>query len=201
MYSEITASSLLRVDLGGDVLYNPWTSYSISKAGYIIHNALRSARKDLECAIHTHTIDGVAVSTMKRGLLPFTQTAMRFRQVPYHHHEAVALSKGERGRLIADMADADVMVLRNHGLLAAGPTVQEAFNNIYRLQRACAIQLKAMAANTELIVPSEPIIASTNDQLSVQSCADHPGERKAYGITEWAALIRMLDRKDDSYKQ
>ena len=120
MYSELTASSLLKVDIDGNVLFNPWDSYTISKAGYVIHSAIHAARPDAHCIIHTHTPDGVAVSTLKCGLLPITQTAMRFREVAYHDYEGVALSMDERTRLVSDLGNADVMILRNHGLLAIG---------------------------------------------------------------------------------
>jgi len=200
LYSEITASSLLKVDIDGKVLFNPWEEYSISQAGYVIHSAIHGARPDAHCIIHTHTLDGVAVSTLKCGLLPITQTAMRFREVAYHDYEGVALSMDERARLVDDLGSADVMILRNHGLLAVGMNVQEAFNNIYRLERACVMQIKAMSCNTELIVPAEQIVSLTNEQLSVQTCAVGAHNRTPYGVMEWPALIRMLEKKDASYR-
>ncbi len=200
MYEEITASSLLKVDIEGNILYNPSTEYSINKAGYVIHSAIHAARPEIGCVIHTHTPDGMAVSALACGLLPITQTAMRFGRVAYHDYEGVAVDEDERERLVKDLGDADVMILRNHGLLAVGRTVQEAFNNIYRIERACRTQIKAMCCNSPLIVPDEKVIRKTNDQLRLQPSADAPGKQKPYGVLEWPAMLRMLDRRDASFR-
>ncbi|KRB70666.1 class II aldolase/adducin family protein [Noviherbaspirillum sp. Root189] len=200
MYSEITASSLLKVDIDGRILYNPWSEYSINKAGYVIHSALHAANERIACVVHTHTPDGMAVSALKCGLLPITQTAMRFGEVAYHDYEGVAVEEDERERLVQHMGNSEVMILRNHGLLAVGETVQQAFNNIYRLERACRTQVKAMSCGAELVIPPQEVITKTNNQLRLQPSADKPGSQKPYGILEWPALLRMLDRKDPSYK-
>jgi len=201
MYSEITASSLLKVDIDGKVLYNPWSDYSINKAGYVIHSAIHAARHDVRCIVHTHTPNGMAVSALKCGLLPITQTAMRFGKVAYHDYEGVAVDEDERERLVADLGDCEVMILRNHGLLAVGATVQQAFNNIYRLERSCRAQILAMSCNTPLETPDPGVVARTNEQLRLQPSADAPGTQKPYGILEWPAMLRMLDKKDPSYKE
>ncbi|AKQ55434.1 class II aldolase/adducin family protein [Bordetella hinzii] len=200
MYEEITASSLLKVDIEGNILYNPWQEYSINKAGYVIHSAIHAARPEIGCVIHTHTPDGMAISALECGLLPITQTAMRFGKVAYHDYEGVAVDEDERERLVRDLGDAEVMILKNHGLLAVGRTVQEAFNNIYRLERACRTQVKAMSCNSRIIIPEAQVIRKTNDQLRLQPSADTPDTRKPYGILEWPAMLRMLDRRDDSYR-
>lgn len=200
MYAEITASSLLKVDIDGRILYNPWDDYSINKAGYVIHSALHAANPDIDCVIHTHTPDGMAISALKCGLLPITQTAMRFGKVAYHDYEGVAVDEDERERLVQDMGDAEVMILRNHGLLAIGQTVQQAFNNIYRIERACRTQIKAMSCNSPMITLDDSVIRKTNQQLALQPSADGPGTRKPYGILEWPAMLRMLDRKDPSFR-
>lgn len=200
MYADITASSLLKVDLDGNILYNPWQEYSINKAGYVIHSAIHGALHDIDCVIHTHTPDGMAVSALQCGLLPITQTAMRFGRVAYHDYEGVAVEEEERERLVRDLGDAEVMILRNHGLLAVGQTVQQAFNNIYRIERACLTQIKAMSCNSPLVVPDQSVIEKTNSQLRLQPSADAPGKQKPYGILEWPALLHMLDKKDPSYR-
>ncbi len=200
MYSEITASSLLKVDLDGEILYNPCPDYSINLAGYIIHSAVHSARHDVACVIHTHTPDGIAVSALECGLLPVSQLAMRFiGNVAYHDYEGVSVNEDERSRLVANMGNADVMFLRNHGLLAVGSSIQEAFNNIYRLERACITQIKAMSCRTPLSLPPEETVSLAYRQLKVQPSTDPKIKKEPFGILEWPALLRMLDAHDSSY--
>lgn len=200
MYEEIRASSLIEVDLDGRVHHNPDPRYSINLAGYVIHSAIHAARPDLHCIVHTHTPAGMAVSALDCGLLPVCQTAMRFKQVAYHDYEGVALDAGERDRLVSDLGDCEAMILRNHGLLAGGRTVAEAFANIYRLERACQTQLLAMACNSELRLPGKEVLARAASQLSANNAVTGPSGPRAYGALEWEALLRMLDRRDPSYK-
>ena len=129
-----------------------------------------------------------------------TQTAMRWARVAYHDYEGVVVDKDEQKRLVANLGDCDVMIMRNHGLLAVGTTIGQAFNNIYRLERACQTQLLALACNAELNMPSQEVIARSNAQLMVQPTPDASGQRRPHGSTEWPALKRMLDRRDPSYK-
>jgi ribulose-5-phosphate 4-epimerase/fuculose-1-phosphate aldolase len=199
MYEEITASSLIKVDLDGNIISNT-TDYGINLAGYVIHSAIHGARHDVACVLHTHTNAGMAVSSLKCGLLPLTQTAMRWGKVAYHDFEGVAVEVGERERLVADLGDCEVMILRNHGLLSVGRSIGQAFNNIYRLERACETQLLAMACNAELNMPPDAVIARSNAQLTVQPSPDAKGTRRPHGSLEWPALKRMLDRRDPSYK-
>jgi ribulose-5-phosphate 4-epimerase/fuculose-1-phosphate aldolase len=197
MYDEICASSLIKVDLAGEVLWQPefpaGLGYKFNLAGYVIHGAIHEARPDLQCVIHTHSLAGMAVSSLKRGLLPMTQTAMRFAKVAYHDYEGVVLEMDERARLLANLGDCEVMFLRNHGLLAVGKTVAEAFNNIYRIERACRAQIMAMSCNTELVIPPPEVIERTNHVY-------RPEVRRRYGLLEWPAMLRQLDRRDPSYK-
>jgi ribulose-5-phosphate 4-epimerase/fuculose-1-phosphate aldolase len=158
-----------------------------------VHSAIHAARHEVDCVIHTHTPMGMAVAAMKCGLLPLTQTAMRFSKVAYHDYEGVAVELDERERLVRDLGDADVMVLRNHGLLAVGPSIPEAFSNIYRIELACKAQVAAMSCNTELIIPPPEVIALTNHLYK-------PTTRRPWGILEWPALLRILDRRDGSYR-
>lgn len=199
-YSEITASSLIKVDVDGNVLYNPHESYGVNKAGFVIHSAIHKARHDLACVIHTHTLDGMAVSAMKCGLLPLTQTSMRFRKVAYHDYQGVVVDEEEQESLVNDLGDAEIMILRNHGLLAAGRSIAEAFNNIYRLERACAVQLRILSSGAEINMPHPSVIERTGQQLKLQPSADSPGMQKPYGVLEWPALKRLLDKRCPDYK-
>ena len=134
LYREITASSLVKIDFEGNIVWKPDTAYGINRSGFVIHGAIHSARPDVQCVIHTHTRAGMAVSAMKCGLLPLTQTAMRFHnRVSYHDYEGPAIDLDERQRLVRDLGTNDVMMLRNHGILACGRSVAEAFNILYWL--------------------------------------------------------------------
>lgn len=200
MYEEITASSLIKIDLDGQIIANSNPDYSINLPGYVIHSAIHGACPDVVCIVHTHTDAGMAVSTLKSGLLPLTQTAMRWGKIAYHDFEGVVVDLSERGRLVANLGDSEVMILRNHGLLATGKSIAQAFSNIYRLERACRTQLLAMACNSELNIPPQDIIARSNQQLAVSPTRDAKGNVRAQGAIEWPALKRMLDRRDPSYK-
>jgi ribulose-5-phosphate 4-epimerase/fuculose-1-phosphate aldolase len=200
MYEEITASSLIKVDLGGKIIANANPDYGINLAGYVIHSAIHAARPDVACVLHTHTNAGMAVSALKCGLLPLTQTALRWGKVAYHDFEGVAVEIDERERLVEDLGDCEVMILRNHGLLSVGTSIGQAFNNIYRLERACQTQLLALACNSEIGMPSPEVIAKSNAQLTVQPSPDARGRNRPHGSLEWPALKRMLDRRDPSYK-
>jgi ribulose-5-phosphate 4-epimerase/fuculose-1-phosphate aldolase len=193
MYEEINASCLIKINLDGDVLFNPNPTYGINQAGYVIHSAIHGARKDVDCVIHTHTRAGTAVSALECGLLPVAQGNMRFGKVAYHDYEGVAVDVDERERLVADLGTSDVMILRNHGLLTCGPSVAEAFNTMYWLENACKVQLDALACNAALIVPPQKVIEKTANQFE-------PHVRRPYGIMEWPAMLRLLDRRDTSYR-
>jgi ribulose-5-phosphate 4-epimerase/fuculose-1-phosphate aldolase len=192
MYDEITASSLNRIDLDGNVLDNPG-EYGINAAGYVIHSAVHGARHDVQCVIHTHTRAGMAVSALQCGLLPLTQTAMRFAKIPYHDYESVAIDLDERARLVADLGQSEAMILRNHGLLAAGPSIAQAFNTLYWLEMACKAQVDALAANRELCVPPPEVVEKTWHLYQ-------PTTRRPFGELEWPAMLRLMDRKDPGYR-
>src|SRR4051812_5063951 len=197
MYDEICASSLIKVDLKGEVLWQPeWPKgldYTFNLAGFIIHGAVHEAKPDLHCVIHTHSLAGMAVASLKKGLLPMTQTGMRFARVAYHDFEGVVLEMDERERLLANLGDCEVMLLRNHGVLAVGRSVAEAFNNLYRLERACRAQLLAQACNDEILLPSQKTFEKTSRMYQ-------PGVRRTMGVLEWPAMRRLADRLDPSYK-
>ncbi|WP_233837477.1 class II aldolase/adducin family protein [Paraburkholderia sp. ZP32-5] len=194
LYPEITASNLMKIDLDGNVLAKPELEYGFNRPGFVIHGAIHRGRPDAKCVIHTHSRAGMALSALKCGLLPLTQTATRFARVAYHDFEGISIDLAEQQSLVDDLGDAEVMVLRNHGLLAVGPSIPEAFNSMYRLELACKTQIDAMACNTELVIPSPEIVAKANAQWQ-------PNVTRRYGELEWPAMLRMLDRLDTSYRE
>ncbi len=192
LYDQMTASCFIKVNLAGDILFNP-TDYTINKAGYVIHSCIHEARHDVDCIIHSHSIAGMAVSAMKCGLLPLAQTSMRFARIAYHDYEGVVLNTDEQPRLLRNLGDGEAMILRNHGLLVVGASIPEAFNTMFRLERACQVQVAAMAANTELIVPPEPVVMDSYRLYQ-------PGVRRRFGVLEWPALLKKLDSLDPSFR-
>ena len=151
LYREITASSLVKIDLEGNILHKPDTDYGINKSGYVIHGAIHKARPDVKCIIHTHTRAGMAVSAMKCGLLPLNQTAIRFHgHIGYHDYEGPAINLDERVRIVENLGPHNALVMRNHGLLTCGPTIPQAFNTMYQLEMSARAQVDAMAAGTDL---------------------------------------------------
>ncbi|WP_124078780.1 class II aldolase/adducin family protein [Pigmentiphaga humi] len=201
MYEEITASSLIKIDLEGRIVHNPDPAYTINLPGYVIHSAIHAARPDVGCVLHTHTPAGMAISALECGLLPLNQTAMRFASdVAYHEFEGVAVDVDERQRLAANLGGRDVMILRNHGLLAVGQTVAEAFVNMHRLERACQTQLLTQSAGSPLHMPAAAVIEHAYRQLRRAPTPRPDGSFPPHGEREWPALLRMLDRRDPSYR-
>jgi len=193
LYEEMTASCLIRIDIAGKVLFND-TGFEVNEAGYVIHSAIHSARHDVDCIIHTHTLAGMAVSAMKRGLMPIAQTSLRWAKgVSYHAYEGIALNLDERERLVKDLGENDALILKNHGLLTCAPSIPECFNNMYRLERACQLQVMTLSCNTELELPPEEVVNEAWRQFQ-------PGVRRRFGLLEWPALLRKLDKVDTSYK-
>ena len=191
LFDEVTASSLVKVDLDGRIVDD--TPYEIHPAGFVIHSAVHAARPDVNCVIHTHTEAGMAISALECGLLPLTQHAQLFHgRVGYHDYEGLATDIDERQRLVADLGDKPVMILRNHGLLVTGRTVPEAFSLMHHLEKACAAQLAAMATGAKLTLPTAVVSAKTARQ---GMAPDTP-----IGKREWPGLLRLLDRIDPSYR-
>ncbi|MBI3707477.1 MAG: class II aldolase/adducin family protein [Proteobacteria bacterium] len=191
LFDEITASSLVKIDLEGKIIGD--SQHGVNQAGFIIHSAVHKARRELTCVIHTHTTAGMAVSAQKHGLLPLTQHAMRFyNRIGYHDYEGIALDMDEQQRLAADLGPHKAMILRNHGLLACGETVREAFDIVYHLERACQAQIAAQAGGAELNIPSPAAAARVGTQF------ERPG-RQASKI-DWAAYLRLLDRQLPGYR-
>jgi ribulose-5-phosphate 4-epimerase/fuculose-1-phosphate aldolase len=193
-YEEITASCLYKIDINGDVVLKPDTDYDVLRAGFIIHSAIHAARPDIDCIIHTHSRAGAAVSCMEGGLQPFSQTALLFdNNLSYHDFEGAAGPEDERARLAQDLGKNFNMILRNHGLIAAGRSIAEAFVNIYELEFACRIQVDLMASAAKIIRPSDAARSNNRDVMKAYR-ARHPFE------TEWSAMRRRLDRTDPSYR-
>ncbi|MDA1100895.1 MAG: class II aldolase/adducin family protein [Proteobacteria bacterium] len=191
LFHEITASSLVKVDLDGTILSE--TEDEINPAGFTIHSAVHGARPDAGCVMHLHTNDGVAISAQAHGLLPVTQTAMIIGAgLAYHDYEGIALDHDERKRLVANLGDSNVMILRNHGTLTCGPNVASAFYSMYTLERACTMQVRALAGGTKLNIPSDNAIEMVKKQVS--------GGNLWLANKAWPALLRMLDAQDPSYR-
>ncbi len=193
LFEEVTASSLVKIDLDGNIIGRAAEDLGINPAGYVVHSAVHAARPDVGCVIHSHTRAGCAVAALKCGLLPISQKAMRFYgHVAYHDYESVVVNLDERKRLAEHLGEKEVMILRNHGLLTANKTIQEGFNTHLALNRACEFQVDAMSCNTELEIPSDEVKTLTAHLY-------RPGTRRPYGVLEWPALLRMLNRRNPGY--
>lgn len=192
-FDEITASSLVKVDLDGNKVSD--SPYDINPAGFTIHSAVHASGKDAHCVIHTHSDDGTAVAAQKDGLLPITQTAMvALEDIAYHDYEGIALEEDERERLVADLGDKHMMILRNHGLLTSGQSCADAFLRLFFLERACTMQIKALSAGKEgLNFPNQGVPEKTAGQSRFSSA-------NGIGNLAWGALLRKLDKADPSYK-
>jgi ribulose-5-phosphate 4-epimerase/fuculose-1-phosphate aldolase len=197
-FEEVKAGNLVTVDLEGRVVDDP-CGLGINPAGFTIHSAVHAAREDALCVLHTHTVAGVAVSCQEEGLLPLNQWSMQFHgRLAYHDYEGIALDLDERERLVADLGDKPVMVLRNHGMLTCGRSVAEAFKLMHNIERSCRAQLALQAAGAPLIRPSSAVATKTAGQYA--SFYDKMETGKVPD-TEWAAFKRMLERSDPDYKE
>ncbi len=192
LFEEITASSLVKVDLDGNkVMESP---HPVNPAGFTIHSAVHAAREDALCVMHTHTLNGVAVSAQREGLRPISQQSLFvLAALGYHDYEGVALNPDEKPRLVADLGGNAFLMLRNHGLLTVGPNVAEAFLAMYIFEAACAIQVRAMAGGGELIPIPKPLV----DGIKAQAAAVTRGMG---GGLVWPGLLRKLDRLDPSFR-
>jgi ribulose-5-phosphate 4-epimerase/fuculose-1-phosphate aldolase len=192
-WDEINASALVKVTLDGEIVDDP-TGSGINRAGYVIHSAVHRARPEVQCVIHTHTASGIAVSAQEHGLLPISQHAMRFTgNIGYHDYEGLALETEEQARLTRDLGEHKAMILRNHGLLTCAGSIDEAFDLMYYLERACQTQVTALAGGARV-----RLVASEVAERVAQQFKTLPYKAKK---TEWKAHLRMLDRTDPSYKQ
>jgi ribulose-5-phosphate 4-epimerase/fuculose-1-phosphate aldolase len=191
-FDEVTASSLVKIDLEGKKLLD--SPYEINPAGFTIHSAIHAARDDAKCVVHTHSLNGVAVSATKGGVLPVSQQSIFvLSSLAYHDYEGVALLEGEKPRLVRDLGDKSFFMLRNHGLLTVASSIADAFLLMYVFESACTIQLRAQAASAELIPIDQKIIAGA--QMAVKQVT-----RSAGGALAWPGLLRKLDRIDRTYR-
>jgi ribulose-5-phosphate 4-epimerase/fuculose-1-phosphate aldolase len=193
MFEEITASSLVKVNLAGEIVMP--SSYFINPAGFTIHSAVHAAREDALCVIHLHTDYGIAVSAQAEGLLPISQQSLfALSSLAYHDYEGLALNEEEKSRLVADLGNNSNMILRNHGLLTLGKTAAEAFLSMYMLERACRIQILSLAGGGTLLPVAEPILQSVAAQLEAVTVG------QGAQLT-WPGLLRKLDRMDSSFRE
>ena len=192
LFEEITASSLVKIDLAGNKVTD--SPYDINPAGFTIHSAIHAAREDAHCVLHVHSVNGVAVSAQRDGLLPLSQHAMfALASLAYHDYEGVALNEDEKPRLVRDLGGKRSLILRNHGLLTVGRTVAEAFVAMYFLEAACMMQVRAQTGGGALTRIGAAIVDGAEDQW----------QRVTHGVgggLAWPALLRRLDRVDPSYR-
>ena len=191
LYEEVSASNLVKVDVHGRLWED--AGLDVNPAAFVIHGAIHKARPEVGCVLHTHTAAGVGVAAQAHGLLPISQNAFKvFERVAYHDFEGIALDDDEQQRLVADIGAKDVLILRNHGLLTMGRTVPEAFELMFFLERACQIQIAALAGGSKVLVPP--------DAVCVRTSAQFKGDSSYVQGRDWQALLRLLDRIDPSYK-
>ena len=193
-YDEITASNLVKIDIDG-VPVEP-TSHPISEAGFVIHSAIHSVETTQNRVVmHTHSRAGMAIAALRHGLLPISMNAtLFFDDIAYHDFEGPSLYLEERDRLRESLGTKNAMILRNHGLLTVGRTVAEAFVRLYRLEQACRIQLDAAAAGELILLDNETARKSGRDTSRFME------SEATYGQLEFNALMRRLDKTDNSYR-
>jgi ribulose-5-phosphate 4-epimerase/fuculose-1-phosphate aldolase len=192
MFDEITASSLVKVDMACNKLLD--SPFPVNPAGFVIHSAVHEARPEAQCVLHTHTRAGVAVSAQKHGILPISQqSTFVLASLAYHGYEGVAFRPDEKPRLQADLGKANHLVLRNHGLLTVGTSIPNAFLAMYTFENTCRIQIDALAGGSELTQVDPRILAGMADVMRVATAGQ--GAQIA-----WPALLRKLERSDPSYK-
>ena len=189
LFDEITASSLVKIDLEGNVLQE--TPYFINPAGFTIHSAIHAAREDAKYVMHLHSDQGVAVAAQKEGLLPLSQHALIvLPHLAYHDYEGIALNLDERERLVADIGDKNLMLLRNHGTLSVGDTAGNCWVGMFFLERACKQQVMALSAGREnVLFAPEASQAEVRNQIG----------RGIGGNLAWPGCLRRLDRELPGY--
>ena len=191
MFDEITASSLVKIDLAGNKVMD--SPYEINPAGFTIHSAIHAAREDAQCVFHVHSLNGIAVSAQKRGVLPLSQQSIFvLSSLGYHDYEGVALRDEEKPRLVRDLGEKHFLMLRNHGLLTVAESIADAFLFLYLFETTCTIQVRAQGGG-ETVEVDPRIIATAQAQAQQVT-------RGAGGMLAWPGLVRRLDRIDPSYR-
>lgn len=197
LFDEITASSLVKVDVDGNILSD--TSWPVNRAGFVVHSAVHMANHAIGCVVHLHTDDGVAVSALKEGLLPLNQNSLILRgKVSFHDYEGVAVNLEERKRFVENLGGNRVMFLRNHGTLSVGATVGEAFTAIRTLEKACTMQVRTLAMGRELQLPDDTVIAQFDPKPETEASKAIFSDYANNAV--WPALLRRLDRICPDYK-
>jgi ribulose-5-phosphate 4-epimerase/fuculose-1-phosphate aldolase len=190
-FEEITASSLVKVDLAGSKVLD--SLYEINPAGFTIHSAIHAAREDALCVLHLHSLNGVAVSAQAEGVLPISQQSIYvLASLAYHDYEGVALREDEKPRLVRDLGDKSFLMLRNHGLITVADNIADAFLWMYLFESACTIQVRAQSGGD--LIPIDPQIIASAPTLAQQVT------RYSGGALAWPGLLRRLDRLDPGYR-
>lgn len=192
MFEEITASSLVKVDIDGNIIGE--SEYGINYAGYVIHSAIHDAREDAHFIAHFHSADGMAVSAHSEGLLPLNQRALTIiPRLSYHDYEGVALNLDERERLVADLGDSKQMLLRNHGTLALGRNPGEAWSGIYQLESACTAQVRTLSAGRDKVLIAPEAAQEEVRQQIGRTRSPVEGKRSHHDLV-WEAALRKAER-------
>jgi ribulose-5-phosphate 4-epimerase/fuculose-1-phosphate aldolase len=198
-FDEVRASNLVKIAMDGAIIGDQ--NQEINPAGFVIHSAVHMVRPDVRCVMHTHTVAGMAVAALETGLLPISMYSLGlYERVAYHDFEGPSLNLDERRRLAVNLGCNNSLILRTHGLLTCGQTVAQAFVRMYRLERACQVQLAAQAAGVPLIVPPRSV-CELSAELSDDFVAAEPGKGYSRAANpEFDALMRLMDKKDPSYR-
>jgi len=199
-FDEVCASNLVKVDMNGNIIGDQ--EQEINPAGFVIHSAIHMTRADAQCVMHTHTTAGMAIAALEEGLLPISMYALGYyERVAYHDFEGPSLELDERRRLAENLGDKHVLILKNHGLLTCGQTVAQAFVRMFRLERACQVQLAARSTGSKLVVPAKEVCelsgALSDDFLVAEGDKGYSRNPNP----EFAALVRLMDKKDSSFRQ
>jgi len=191
LFSEVKASNLIAIALDGALQHE--TPWPVNAAGFVIHGEIYNHRPDVQCVIHTHTTAGTAVSSLACGLLPISQPALQFhRRIGYHDYQGLATDLDECEQLVADLGPHQAMILRNHGLLTAGPSIAASFQTMYYLEKACRTQIEAMSCGRELVIPADAVCEATARQF------ESTGEEKE-GVRLWRAQLRRLEAQGSDH--
>lgn len=193
MFDEVTASSLVKVNLQGEKVME--SEYDIIPAGFLIHSTVHAARPDAHYVMHVHSINGVAVSAKKEGLLPISQQSLFVMgSLGYHDYEGIALKDAERETLTRDLGNHQFLMLRNHGLLTTGRSAADAFLAMHKFESACMIQVRAQGGDSALVEIGAGILQTAPEQIAAA--------RRGRGAeVVWPALLRRVQRMSPGFDE
>jgi len=199
MFEEITAGSLVKVDLDGTVIGED--DYGINYAGYVIHSAIHGARPDVAFIAHFHSPDGMAVSAQREGLMPLNQRSLGIvSRLAYHDYEGVAVNLEEQERIVRDLGDRPMMLLRNHGTLAVGASAGEAWTNIHQLETACTAQVRTLSAGREnVLLAPDAVQESIRQQMAGKTPRRPLGDKRGVHELVWEAALRKAHRQSPGF--